>query len=203
MLIHDVEQNSPEWYALRAGVPTASEFGRLVTGTGKESSQLEGYAKTLAVEVITGKTNSFNGNKWTDRGHELEDEARQAYSFLTGREVTLVGFVTDDDKWYGCSPDSLVGDDRLLEIKCLKPENHLEALMRYKKNGSFDPKYMPQIQGQLLVTERKVVDLFFYHPDMPEVVVSIERDQRFIDLLKKQIETVIKRRDEIVKAVRS
>ncbi len=177
MIIHTAEQCSPEWFALRAGKPTASEFSKLITSTGERSKSLEGYAITLAGELYAGKPlDAWEGNGHTERGKLLEDDARRAYAFLRDCEPQRVGFVADDLNGYGCSPDSLVGSDGLNEIKCLKAENHIKAILYYRKHKKCPPDYVQQAQGQMLVCDRAWCDLFFYHPDLPHLAIRIERD---------------------------
>ena len=159
MKIHDVEQNTPEWEVLRAGKPTASCFDSLVTSTGAPSKSMQGYAIELAGEMYAGRPlDTWNGNKYTDYGHEIEDEARLAYEMRTGNTVEQVGFITDDLELYGCSPDGLVGDDGMAEIKCL-PKKHIPSLLYWKKHGKAPPERIAQTQGQIMIAERKWCDL--------------------------------------------
>ena len=198
MIIHDVEQGSEEWLALRCGIPTASAFSKLVTSDGKPSKSADGYAVTLANEKYAGKPlDAFAGNMWTENGKAVESEAREYYQFVTGYDVQQVGFITDDDRTYGISPDSLVNNDRLLEIKCLKAENHTKALLYFKKHGRCEPSYVQQTQGQMMGTGRKANDLLFYHPDLPPLIIHIEPIQAVWDGLMAQIAYVNKERDRI------
>ena len=154
MKIHDVQQNTPEWLALRAGMPTASEAKKLVTSTGAASKSMPEYAQKLSGDLYAGKPiDAWEGNKYTERGHEVEDEARLAYA-MRGGNIQQVGFITDDLQRWGCSPDSLVDDDGMLEIKCL-PKQHIKALLYFKKHGKAPSEYIVQPQMQLLVAERK------------------------------------------------
>ena len=128
MIVHNVEQGTPEWFALRAGKPTASEFSKLITSTGEPSKSMAGYAITLAGEMYAGKPlDAWEGNAYTERGKILEADARRAYAFLNDVEPETVGFVSNDAVQYGCSPDSLINREGILEIKCLKAENHIKA----------------------------------------------------------------------------
>ena len=154
MIIHDCVQCSDEWLRLRAGMPTASNFKKVATSTGTISKQLPAYANLLAGERFAGKPlDGFEGNKWTDRGGELEPDARDVYSFLSGNHVEQVGFVTDDDGMdgIGCSPDGLVGGDGLVEFKCLKAENHIAAAAYIKKHNKPPSDYVAQTQGQMYI----------------------------------------------------
>ncbi len=199
MLIHEVLQGTPEWYSIRAGLPTASEFSKLITSTGEPSKSLPGYAITLAGELYTGKSlDAFEGNGYTERGKLLEDEARSAYTFLHDHEITQVGFVTDDQKMYGCSPDGLVSTDGLTEFKCLKAENHIKALLYYKKHNKCPPDYIQQTQGQIMICEREWCDLVFYHPDLPQLIIRQFKDEKLHFSLQGAIAQVITERDKIL-----
>lgn len=177
MLVHDVEQGSPEWFAARLGIPTASEFSKIITATGKPSTQATDYALTLVAEQMLGhEVEKWQGNMWTDRGKELEQEAADYYELTTGVTLQKVGFVTNDEKTMGCSPDRLVGDDGLLEIKCPAAHTHL----KYMLDKKLDASYMPQLQGQLLVTGRKWVDIISYYPEMKPVIIRVHRDEAYL-----------------------
>jgi len=203
MLTHDIEQGSDEWLALRAGKPTASAFSKLVTSTGAESKSMPEYAITLACEVYAGKpVDSFEGNKWTERGHSLEDSARAKYEMTHDIDTQQVGFITDDYERYGCSPDSLVGDNGLLEIKCLKSENHAKAIMYYQKHGKVPTTYVAQVQGQMFVAGREWCDLAFFHPDLPMLVIRSEPDDKIITTLESQLTAVQMERDAVVENLR-
>ncbi len=200
MIIHDVEQNTPEWLLLRAGIPTASAFSKLVTTAGKQSTSLEVYAQTLAAnKYANGEVEGFEGNKWTERGHELEPEAASSYEFVNDVVTEKIGFVTNDDETIGCSPDRFVDKDGLVEIKCLKAENHVAAILYYKKHEKAPTQYFQQVQGQMMICEREWCDLVFYHPTLPLLVIRQELDSVFIGKLLGAITEVMWRRDEILK----
>jgi hypothetical protein len=202
MIIHDLEQGTDEWHRLRAGMPTASEFSKLVTSKGEYSKSIDQYALTLAGELYAGKPlDRFDGNQWTERGHELEGQARSDYEFSNSVEVVQTGFVTDDDKTHGCSPDGFVNDDGLIEIKCLKAESHISAIIYHHKYKKCPPKYVQQTQGQMMVTGRKWCDLMFYHPDLPSLVIRQERDLKLFRALNDAIEVVIEDRNAALKII--
>ena len=199
MLVHEVEQNTPEWFALRAGMPTASAFSNLLTAKGgKPGAALHTYANKLASEKFSDFIpETFPGNYATRRGHELEPDAREYYAFTNEVEVFQIGFVTDDAETMGCSPDSLIGDDGLLEIKCLGPTKHIESL-RYVDAGECPPDYRYQVQGQLMITGRQYCDLFFYDPVYPKVHIRILPDFKLNMALTTGVKAVIDERDEIL-----
>jgi hypothetical protein len=204
VIVHDLQQGTPEWFAARLGIPTASSFSRLITSTGARSKSLEGYAAELAAEVFAGKSlDQFDGNNaWMERGKVLEAEAVELYQFITDADVQRVGFCTNDEATAGCSPDALVGDGGGLEIKCLKAESHIAALHYYQKHGKCPSGYVQQVQGSLLVTGRAWWDLCFYHPDVPHLVIHNTADPIIQTALKEAITAVGSERDAQVKTLR-
>ena len=197
MIIHDVEQNSDEWLAMRCTIPTASNASKLITSTGNPSKSMAGYAMELAGNKFAGKDiNGWEGNIYTERGHEIEDNARSSYELINDVDVNEVGFITDDLESFGASPDGLVGEDGLLEIKCL-PKNHIKTLMYFDKHGHCPPDYIAQTQMQLYVTGRKWCDLFFYHDSLPNLTLRQWADKAIFDALNEQIAQVNIERDRI------
>ncbi len=183
-------QRTPEWYAARLGVPSASNFEKIITPGGKASTQIVGYTNRLIAERIMGKPcDPDEPNSAMQRGTELEPEARDYYSLIAG-EIVECGFCLHDDHDFGCSPDGLVGADGIVEIKCPMPWTHVE----YLRDGVIPSKYIPQVQGQLLVTGRKWCDFISYHPDMKPLIVRVEADRdyqaKLLDLLVNMIHEI-------------
>lgn len=202
MIVHDVEQRSPEWYALRAGKPTASEFPRLFTSKGEPSKSAPAYARVLAAELYAGRpVDGWEGNAYTERGRELEARAVELYEFARDVETSPVGFITDDTMTAGCSPDRLVENDGLLEVKCLKAENHVAAILYYRQHGRCAPDYVQQTQGQLFICGRAWCDLVFYHPELPLLVIRQEPDPTLFKAIAKEVPAVCRERDEILAAL--
>lgn len=161
---HDVEQNGPEWDALRLGKATASNYGKFMANYGKAfGDPAIRYALQLALERVTG-TKSEHSFKSDDmeRGHEQEPIARMLYEEQTFSDVTNGGFF-DCGEW-GDSPDGLIDDDGVLEIKCVIAPVHRETIRR----GRFDPAYKWQLVGHLDATGRDWVDFASYCSDYPE-----------------------------------
>jgi len=191
----DLDQNSEAWELLRLGIPTASEFHRIITPEGKASAQAEDYADRLIAEKILKRNVDFSmaDSGWMQRGKELEQEAVCDYELMNDIETKPVGFVTTDDGLMGCSPDRLVGDDGLLELKCPAPQTLIGVLIASRKN-TIEPrrselkairKYYPQIQGQLYVTGRKWCDLSIYHPDLFRFHIRVYRDEVYLKIMEK------------------
>ncbi len=183
MQSRDIEQRSAEWFHLRAGSFTASRCSDLMARTKSGPSASRGnLIALLAVERLTGQPVETYRNAAMERGTELEAEARDAYSFAHGVAVGEVGYVPHPTiPNCGCSPDGLIGNDGLLEVKCpASMAKHLEAL----RSGSHAVEYRWQLQHQLFVTGRKWVDAASYDPRFPEhlqlAVVRVQRDEAAI-----------------------
>lgn len=199
---HDVKQNTPEWALLHVGRPTTSNFKLIITSKGLPSQSMEGYAKKLACDLYANKLlDTWKGNQYTGRGHEFEPDAINYYEFAY-EETQKVGFITDDKMLWGSSPDRLVGDEGLLEVKCF-PERHLEALFHYRKTGRGLTSEVVQTQGQLFVSCRKWVDLLYYHEHLPKIVIRQYPDMKIFTGLARGLKECLTLRDEIVEQLRS
>lgn len=175
MIVHDVVQGSPEWVALRLGIPTASQFGRIFQPVRRKPSESRGlYLLELVDEWASKQRESPFENKWTQRGKDMEPEARFAYEMEHDASVQRVGFITRDDGLCGGSPDGLVGSDTVLEIKVPSPQIH-EGIAKGKKPG-----HTAQCQGLLYVTERERLHLWIYSPTGTPVLQVIDRDDEMI-----------------------
>ena len=196
---HDVEQGTDEWHALRAGIPTASEFSKLVTSKGEPSKSIGPYSITLAGEKFSGKPlDAWEGNQWSERGKEHEEAAISLYEMLYDYDVKRLGFVTTNDGTMGCSPDGVVeGQNSGVEVKCLKAEQHIKAILYYNKNGTMPTDYVQQTQGQMMICEWDWCDLVFYHPDLPILVIRTMPDRAIQAALVRQIDIVGVMRDEV------
>jgi len=193
MVIYDVEQGSDRWRTVRAGIPTASNFHKIHTPTGKESQSetVEQYMFDLLAERVLGRPLVERSSIWMERGSYLEAEAIAFYHFTRDCETREIGFVTTDDKRIGASPDRVVGDDGLLEVKCPKAGTHLGYALSDLgfdvRRGGVDAKYYAQLQGQLWICERKWVDIQSYHPEMQPATVRVARDEKYIETLSRAV----------------
>jgi hypothetical protein len=199
MKIIECEQGSPTWYSARLGIPTASQFHRIVTPTGRLSSSAKAYAHYLIAETLLGRSLETEMNlEWIERGRQLEPEAARAYEFSEGVEARAVGFVTTDDGRIGASPDRLIiGEAAGLEIKCPAPQTHIGYLL-----GELGDHYKPQVQGQMLVCEFERVDLWSYSPEMPPALIRTERDEPYIAKLRDALGEFCDRKDELIERLR-
>jgi len=181
MIVYEnLEQGTKAWAEVRRGRPTGSNFHKILTPGGKPSKQARDYMRHLIAELVIGLPLDAPKTSWMERGNELEGEAVCFYEFERDVAVKEVGFISTDDGRYGVSPDRLIGDDGLLEIKCPSPAVHVG----YMIYSEVDADYRTQLQGQLLVTERAWVDICSYHPMLPPVIVRVERDEAYIGLLR-------------------
>lgn len=133
----------------------------------------------LLAERIMGHPRIESVSTWMNRGTQMEDEAVSFYELQRNLETAEVGLITNDAGSIGASPDRLVGEDGLLEIKVPAEHTHVSYLLK----KAVDQTYYPQIQGQLWIAERKWVDILSYHPEMPPALIRVERDEPFIALL--------------------
>lgn len=176
-------QGSEEWFAARAGKFTGSRFSDLMarTRSGPSTSRANLLA-TLAVERLTGMCVETYTNGAMQRGTELEPFARTAYEAHIGDLVQEVAWVPNPTlSFVGVSPDGLVGDDGLVEIKCpMAMAKHLAAL----RSGDHATEYKWQIQGQMWVAEKAWCDAVSYDPRYPQglqlAITRVERDEKAI-----------------------
>jgi YqaJ-like viral recombinase domain len=189
MIIHTMEQRSAEWHAIKLGVPSASEFHKIVANSTGELSRPRGkkdglgetakkYAYGLVAETLLGRPLAKPlGTPWAmARGKELEPLAIQQYSFTNDVEIRRVGFVTTDDGRLGCSPDGLIiGSRGGLEVKSTLDENHMGIFI----DGPGDD-YAPQVMGCLAIAELEWWDLYAYHPELPPRTIRVVRDDAYI-----------------------
>jgi len=200
MIIERMEQGTPEWMQARAGVPTSSNFDKIITTQGKPSKQREKYMYQLAAERVTGVKDDTYKNGLMERGNIMEAEARAMYELLTGNTVEQVGICyPDEKKLCGCSPDGLVGKDGLLEIKCPSAPVHVSYLL----TGELPKDYFQQVHGQLLVTGRKWVDFFSFYPGLKPLLLRVTPDKLFIELLRAELTTFCEELNEVTERIRS
>lgn len=180
-VIHTMEQGSPEWYAIRRGKVTASVFHTAI-GTGKGRKDLMRSLRDERTGVI--RLDSFVSNAMK-RGSEMEDEAREQYELFNGPIVKQVGFVELND-YIGASPDGLVGEDGMLEIKSPNSSTHND----WRYDNKLPMTHRWQVQGGLWVTGRKWCDFISFDPrvtDCPYWSIRVPRDEKIIAELQTKV----------------
>lgn len=199
-IFHDIEQGSADWFRLRAGIPTASEFATIMAKGrgGSESKTRLTYLRKLAGEIISGEPSDGFSNAHTERGHEMEPDARNYYAFQTDTEPQRVGFIRNGNK--GCSPDSLIGNDGMLEIKTKLP--HLLIPIILSDQDDFPAEHKAQCQGALWVAEREWIDIVVYWPTMPKVIRRAVRDEEYIKTLSDAVDQFNDELHELVEKIR-
>lgn len=181
-VLADLEQRSDEWYAARRGMVTASAVGQLLTPTLRvaDNDTSRRLIMTAAAERITGWTedNAITPDMW--RGIEHEPFARDVYAKHYS-SVTEVGFmIRDEDTWrLGYSPDGLVDDDGLIEVKCPRAKQHIATILA----DQVPAQYMPQLQAGLLVSGRAWIDFVSFVGGMPLYRKRIEPDPAWHDAI--------------------
>ena len=204
MKFYDFEQYTDDWKKVRLGIPTASNFHLLMTPGGKPTSpdnkERKRYLYRLVAERIlkTPMPDRFEGNEYTEDGHEREAVAADMFHGVRKRSLKSGGFFTTNDGRIGCSPDRLVYATReAVEIKAPAPWTHIQ----YMVEGPGD-RYKAQVQGQIMIGEFELVHFFSYHPDFAAVHIETRPDQRYIALLHQQVAMFVDELDSVERFVR-
>ncbi|RBO91881.1 lambda exonuclease family protein [Pseudochrobactrum asaccharolyticum] len=192
---NDIEQGTPEWFAARAGIPTASRFSTVMAkGEGKTRAE---YMRKLAGEIITGELAEGFTTPHMERGKLMEDEARETYAFINSVEPYQVGFIRSGDK--GASPDSLIGTNGGLEIKTALPHIQIDRLERDR----LPPEHKAQVQGNLWVSEREWWDFVSYWPRLPMLITRVYRDEPYIKTMSGEIDRFNDEKAALVERIRA
>ena len=196
-IIKDIEQGTDEWLKLRLGVATASNFDKIITTAGKESESLKKYALQLATELMLEIPEPTFKNDIMSRGNELEALAGEAYQEETFNVVEQITMFKSDCGNFGYSPDGLVGNDGLVEIKFPLATTHFKYLIDNKMPSD----YWQQVQGGLWVSQRKWIDFISFNSYFKEkklFIIRVERDEEFIAKLAELANKVILLRNELL-----
>jgi hypothetical protein len=182
----DFEQGSIRWMEARCGMLTASEFDRILTPTLKIAANAKERAHMweLAAQRISGFVEPSYISDAMLRGQEDEITCRELYSKHFA-PVETCGFVTNS-KWgftLGCSPDGLVGDDGMIECKSRGQKFQVQTIVEHFEDGTVPEDFMLQVQGQLLITERKWCDLISYCGGLPMIRMRVFPDQAVQDAI--------------------
>lgn len=201
----DIEQRSDDWFAIRCGKATASKIADIIakTKSGPSASRAN-YMAQLVSERLTGVAERGFSNAAMQWGCDFEADARAAYCFREDADVTEVAFVDHPTiAMSGASPDGLVGEDGLCEIKCPNTATHIETLL----SGAVPEKYRTQMLWQMACTGRKWCDFVSYDPRLPEkmrlFVARVHRDEAAIADLEDAVAVFLKEVTDKVEALRA
>ena len=188
-----VEQGSPEWFQMRLGKVTASRVADILakTKTGPSASR-QNYLIELAIQRTTGIIQESYSNSAMEWGVQNEGNARVLYEITTNNFVDRIAFIDHPSiKWFGCSPDGLVSDRGLVEIKCRNSAGHWETI----KLNEIPKKYWIQMQAQLICTGREWNDYVSFDPRMPErsqlYIKRVFRDEEFIKEMEFEVKNFL------------
>lgn len=196
MIVYNCEQRSEEWRQLRIGTMTASACEEILSPTRRKS-----FVNKLIAEITTGESAPFEANQFMQWGIDNEDEARRFYEQHKALKVEQIGFVyKDEDKYVGCSPDGLVGEVGLIEIKCPMSKTHIGYL---RDSEGKQNQYFYQMQFQMYVTDRRWCDFMSYDPRLPEPIrahiVRIPRSEDAILKIHSSVQCVVREINSFLK----
>ena len=181
MKIYNFEQRTEDWYNIRKGKMTASNAETIIAN----GKGLETYIYNLMAEYYSSAEKENYINADMQRGIDLEPEARLEFEFYTNLDVQEVGFI-EHNEFIGVSPDGLIGDDGLIEIKCPNDSIYFKLLL----SNNIKPEYIAQMQMQMYVTDRQYCYFVSYNPNFEKslYIKKITRDEEMIEKLKKGLE---------------
>lgn len=190
MQIIDCEQGTPEWHKARTGIITCSCLSH-VTAKG-EGKTRRTYMYKLIGEVLTGEPCQSFSNEHTERGHEHEPWAREAYEHRNMVEVQQAGLILNHG--IGYSPDGLIDDDGAVEIKSKMPHILLDLIFADKTPS----EHMKQMQGGLWVAEREWIDFVAFWPSLPLYVKRVYRDEKLIQEMQQEVTRFYDEMNELI-----
>ena len=200
----EITQGSDAWHQARLGKVTASRIADIIatTKSGYSASRAN-YEAQLICEILTGKPAESFTNAAMAWGTETEPLARAQYELKTGNMVNQIGFVVHPKiEQAGASPDGLVDNDGLIEIKCPNTSTHLDTLLSQKVLS----KYITQMTWQMLCTGRKWCDFVSYDPRLPDnlqlFIQRIELDEDYGKKLESEVKEFLEEVNEKVEKLR-
>jgi putative phage-type endonuclease len=200
------EQRSEEWFRQRLGKVTASRIGDMLKTikNGNWAASRRNYEAQLVTERLTGRSHErFYNNEHMDWGKDQEPAAREAYTRHTGAEIVEVGMIDHPEiPNAGASPDGLIGEDGLVEIKCLLPANHIELLL----SEEIKDEYRLQMLWQMACTGRQWCDFVSYDPSQNEnmqlFIKRVERDEEELTNLENEVKIFLEEVEQKVSALK-
>jgi len=179
----DIEQNTDEWLEIRLGKFTASPIDGLFAA--KTTAAYRNLVRRIAFERITGKQVESFSNDYMNRGNEVEADGLEAYEVETMNVVNRVAFIESDDGKSGCSPDGLLDDGGMVQIKSLKYSTMFDYFDKSEKTDLqfLGRPHYNQVQFEMMKAERKWSDFVLYHPDFPLIIRRVQADRDRFTLL--------------------
>ncbi len=181
----DIEQRSDQWRQEKLGKFSGSDFHIMLGDSQAKKDYL--WEKFAEIKYQDSDREDYK-SLYMERGTILEPEARRMYNVINDVVVKEVGLVEDDGEFDGyavCSPDGLVGEDGIIEIKCLVAKYHEQYTNPLSKKYEYiKPEYKTQVQYNLFITDRKWCDFVYYHPRSGCHIIRIERDEEYINKIK-------------------
>jgi putative phage-type endonuclease len=190
MIIHNIDQQSEAWFAVKCGKVSGTRFKALVAG--ESTDTYKNLVTNITCEIITGKMEETYSNANMEYGIDTEPLARMEYEDLFELEVKTAGFITPDEDhkyhhWVGISPDGLLPDNGILEIKCPLARTHFE----YIEAKKLPSEYRYQVQGQLFVTGFDYCDFMSYVKGMKPFLVRVKPDKELFEVFVKRLDVLI------------
>lgn len=201
MKFYNVSQGSAEWYRLRSGRPTASNFHRIITARGEPSRQAMAYLYRLVAERLLNETldDDLGFVQYVKDGQEREPQAVALFNFTNEVQLEPGGFMVTDDGRVGCSPDRVLkGGKEAVEVKCPAPQ----TMVKYYAEGVGDD-YKPQVQGHIFVGGFDAVHFFAYHPQMPPYHKITLPDRHYLVALQAALTAFCNSLDVMTERMRS
>jgi len=197
------EQRTPEWFEARLGRATASRFGDIMAKTRSGYAACrKNYLAELLIQRLTKQIPENYQSPAMLWGVENEPVAALQYTLETGNEVEETSLWLHDSIEAGASPDGLIGNDGVLEIKCPNSATHIETL----HTGKLPTQYKAQVQGQMWITDRKWCDFVSYDPRLPEnaqmIIIRVQRDDDYIGQLINEIQDFLEELDKELEFVK-
>jgi hypothetical protein len=186
IILDNFLQRSPQWIEARLGNPGASSISKIITSKGEPSKQREDYLLQLAAERITGRCEEGGFlSQHMINGIEREEPARALFEMITGLEVRQVGIVYKDERRHcHCSPDGLISDDAILELKNPMAKTHIRSLI----DGTLPPEYFSQCMMSLYVCERDLLYFMSNADGLPPLILEVRPDEKYIEKLAKALD---------------
>ena len=204
-MLHDIQQRTDDWMHIRLGKATASKIADVIAKTKSGySASRQNYLAQLVCERLTGAPTEGFTNAAMQWGVDKEDEACSAYAFHYDAALAAVGFVDHPRiAMSGASPDRLVGDRGLAEIKCPNSATHIDTLLTGKVPG----KYLTQMMWQMACCDRDWCDFVSYDPRLPEemrlFVHRVDRDDKYISDLEAEVSAFLEEVADTVESLRN